>query len=93
MFSWETRGRFYCPLPHMVALRCGPADFHFIRKDEYGWYHKVADEKGYYIDESIFAQDVWQFSYKVDGFGYLQHNTYYEGPIIYFAMKVGWDTQ
>ena len=78
---------------YMVALRCGPQDYHFIRKDENGWFNKVGLDPGYYIDESIFTKDIWRFGYIEEGFGYLEHTTYYEGEIIYFAVKVGWDSQ
>lgn len=79
----------------MVALKCGPMDYHFIRLDGDQWYNKSGTSRGLYIDKSIVAGDVWYAMWISKGQIYVgdpqKGYPYYNDETIYFAVKVGWD--
>ena len=78
---------------YMVALRCGPADYHFIRKTEKDWYNKSGTFGGVYATEEYVTGEKWyaQGINPVTGEFVVDKTRYYENEIIYFAIKIGWD--
>jgi len=80
---------------YMVALKCGPYDYHFIPFDGERWYDKPGRNTGFYVDQSFIEAEIWYTWYMEEGtvksadlkWGYL----YYDDETIYFAVKVGWD--
>ena len=76
---------------YMVALKCGPTDFHFIRRTEQGWYNKSGLAEGVYIPESIVKQDIWYAMYSENGQMYFSDQYYYDDETYYLALKKEWD--
>ena len=80
-----------------VAMKCGPMDYHFIRLDDNGWYNKSGTLQGLYIDQSIVSGDIWYAIWMNNNKAYIGDPNYgfpyYNDETIYFAVKVGWDTQ
>ena len=75
----------------MVAMKCGPWDYHFIRLTENGWYNKSGTTKGLYVDQTIVESDTWFAMWSNNGQYYCDPSIYYDDETIYFAVKVGWD--
>ena len=75
----------------MVALKCGPTDFRFVRRTEQGWYNKSGLAEGGYIPESIVKQDTWYAMYSKNGRLYCSDQYYYDGETYYLAVKKEWD--
>ena len=79
-------------------MKCGSTDYHFIRKDENGWYTKSGQNQGIYIPDSIVLAPVW-YAMRPDEYGMLERLDYnkkfpiYEDETIYFAITIGWDGQ
>ena len=74
-----------------VAMKCGAADYHFIRLTENGWYNKSGTAPGVYIDQSFVTADIW---YPMWGNGnqiYIENVPYYNYETVYFAVRIGWD--
>lgn len=81
-----------------IQQACGPADYHFIRLTEDGWYNKSGKiYQVLYVDQSIVSGNMWYEMCESNGkvyigdprYGYL----YYDDETIYFAIKKGWDAQ
>ena len=78
----------------LVALRCGPMDYHFIRFDGNGWFNKSGTTKGVYISQEAVTSSIWYATYEYNGKTIVAKEYYYDDPeIIYFAVKEGWDEQ
>ena len=77
----------------MVAMKCGPSDYHFIRLTENGWYNKSGTTNGLYIDQAIVESSIWYAMWSNNGKAHIYPNVYYDDETIYFAVKVGWDKQ
>jgi len=82
---------------YMVALMCSPKDFHFIRRDEIGWYDKRGSNpfvSGRYISSDMVDRTCWEGLMLLDeklvpdyhAAAYFREN----GPI-YFLIRMGWD--
>ena len=76
----------------MVAMKCGPKDFHFIRLTAEGWYSKSGDLVGMIVSEDEVLRGVWRLSslLRIEGIE-LKNDLYYDDETIVFAVKVGWD--
>ncbi len=75
----------------LVAIKCGPTDYHFIRLTSNGWYNKSeGNYSGLYIDEEWVRNDTWMAMAIINGSVYVGE-PYYTYETIYFAVKVGWD--
>jgi len=81
----------------MVALKCGPSDYHFIRLDGNHWYNKSGTAPGLYIDQSLVVADTWFAIWMNNGQAYMGDPRYgypyYDDETIFFAIKAGWDTK
>ncbi len=73
----------------MVAMKCGPSDYHFIRLTENGWYNKSGITNGLYVDQAIVESSIWYAMWSNNGQSYYYPNVYYDDETIYFAVKVG----
>ena len=84
---------------YMVALMCSPVDYHFIRKDDNGWYNKSGSDPnfaGCYIPKEMVNSPVWYPVGVVDGEPCvlllpIDEAYYRENGPIYFAVRIGWD--
>ena len=77
---------------YMVALRCGPNDYHFIRRDSYGWFNKSGTLlEGIYVSESYIAGEIWYCTGIEMGNLITNHLLYYDSEPIFFAVKKEWD--
>ena len=83
------------PNEFKVAMRCGPSDYHFIRQLSDGsWYNKSGLTTGLVIPESYvingpYGDGMWYGVSEEHGISL----PLYDDEIIYFAVKIGWDTQ
>ncbi len=75
---------------YLVALKCNEIDYHFIRRDQLGWYNKPSKYLGYYVPESFVDSELWLIKIYDEGEIYRTTVAYY-GTTIYFAVKIGWD--
>lgn len=78
---------------YKVALRCGPTDYHFIRETENGWYNKSGTYGGLYVSDEYVSGDKWyaQGYHPYTGQFVVDENTFYNGKIIYYALRIDWD--
>ena len=71
----------------MVAMKCGSTDYHFIRKDENGWYTKSGQNQGIYIPDSIVLAPVW-YAMRPDEYGMLERLDYNENSAKSYTKRV-----
>ena len=76
---------------YMVAMKCGPTDFHFIRLTENGWYNKSGTEQGLYVSQSTVENNIWYPMYIENNQTIVRNDTIYNDETIYFAVKIRWD--
>ena len=76
-----------------VAMKCGPFDYHFIRLDGGGWYNKSGTAPGLFIDQSFVTSDIWCAIWTYNGMIFYDPGMFYDDETIYFAVKIGWDTE
>ncbi len=79
----------------MVAMKCGPTDYHFIRQLSDGsWYNKSGTTIGTYATVDDVTGSTWHAIYMSNGVRtYGKGNPVYNDETIYFAVKVGWDAK
>ncbi len=77
----------------LVALKCGPFDYHSIAYRNGQWFNKSGQKMGLYIDESLVTNDIWYPIWEENGIVYTTHSVYYGDETIYLTIKEGWDTQ
>lgn len=78
---------------YLVAMRTGPNDFHFIRKDSNGWYNKTGKKEGMYVSKEYVLGETWYPRWMQNGVIRESRETFYDDKIIYAAIKIGWDKQ
>ena len=76
---------------YMVAMKCGPTDYHFIRSTGNGWYNKSGTAPGLYVPQSVVTSAIWHPMYMENGQVVVVDDAKYDDETIYFAVKIGWD--
>ena len=79
---------------NLVALKCGPMDYHFMVRVDGVWYNKPGTPP-LIVNESIdiVTSQIWKGRY-LNNYGQLQSNSqiFYDDETIYFAIAKEWDT-
>lgn len=74
---------------NLIALRCGPKDFHFMVRVDGTWCHKLGG--GATMSIAFDAINAKEWAYKqTDSEGNIK-DALYNSDIIYFAIKKDWD--